>query len=403
MNNKENWLKNIIIFLTGQSISLFGSSIVQYAIMWYVTLQTESGMMMTIYILCGFIPTFLLSPFAGVWADRYHRKWLIILSDSFIACATLILALLFLNGNTSIYLLFGMAAIRAVGTGIQTPVVGAVLPQIVPKEKLTRVNGINGSIQAIMMFAAPLVSATLLTVTSLEMILFIDVITALLAVSTLLFFLKIPSHKKALEKQEITYLTDFKEGIAYIKSHDFLKNFFFYFALIMFFTAPASFLTPLQVTRSFGGEVWKLTAIEISFSIGMMIGGAVIASWEGFSNKIKTIVFSSYIMSVCTIGLGIRPLFWIYLLFMAIFGIAMPIFSTPSNVLLQEKVEEAYLGRVFGVMGMISTSMMPLGMLVFGPIADILAIEYLLIGSGLVLVFLTFLVSRNKSLLKAGK
>jgi len=84
----RNWKKNIILFLTSQAISYFGSALVQYAITWYITLKTQSGMMMTIAIICGFLPTFFLSPFAGVWSDRYRRKIPIILSDSTIAVAT---------------------------------------------------------------------------------------------------------------------------------------------------------------------------------------------------------------------------------------------------------------------------------------------------------------------------
>ena len=101
--------------------------------MWHITLTTESGLMMTLYIICGFIPTFILSPVAGVWADRYNRKMLIILADGLIAMATLILAILFLMGFDAIWLFFVMAAIRAFGTGIQMPAVGAILPQIVPQ------------------------------------------------------------------------------------------------------------------------------------------------------------------------------------------------------------------------------------------------------------------------------
>lgn len=167
--------------------------------------------------------------------------------------------------------------------------------------------------------------------------------------------------------------------------------------------APASFFTPLQVTRSFGDDVWRLSAIEIAFSIGMMVGGGIIASWGGFQNKIKTLVLTSVIMGVCIFVLGIVPLFWIYLAFMALFGVAMPIFNRPATVLLQEKVEEDYLGRVFGVMGMISTSMIPLGMLIFGPIADVIKIEWLLVGTGIFMIILTIFLGRNKVLIEAGK
>lgn len=402
-NDKSNWYKNIVLFLSSQAISLFGSSLVQYAMMWYITLSTESGVMMTIYIICGFIPTFILSPVAGVWADRYNRKILIVLSDGLIALATLILAILFLMGVDDIWLLFLMAAIRAFGTGIQTPAVGAILPQIVPKNKLTKVNGINGSIQAIIMFVSPLVSAALLGMATMEIIFFIDVVTAAIAIGTLLIFLKIPLHEKAKDKQTTSYLSDFKLGLQYVNSHDFLKKFFLFFALFMVLMAPASFLTPLQVARSFGDDVWRLTAIEIVFSIGMMAGGAIIAAWGGFSNKVKTMGFATVIMGVCTFALGSVPNFWVYLFFMGVFGVAMPILNTPATVLLQEKIEEDYLGRVFGVMGMISTSMMPIGMLIFGPLADMIKIEWLLIGTGAFIMCLSILLVKNHVLIEAGK
>ncbi|NLG31992.1 MAG: MFS transporter, partial [Syntrophomonadaceae bacterium] len=171
-----NWKKNIILFLASQTLSLFGSSLVQYAIMWYITLTTQSGIMMTIYIVCGLLPTFFLSPIAGVWADRYNRKTLIVLSDSVIAVSTLILAVLFLLGYNAIWLLFVASAIRAFGAGVQTPTVGAFLPQMVPQEQLTRVNAINSSIQSMVMLVSPMLSAALLSMATIEIIFFLDVI-----------------------------------------------------------------------------------------------------------------------------------------------------------------------------------------------------------------------------------
>lgn len=399
----KHWKRNIILFLSSQTLSLFGSALVQYAIMWHITLTTQSGIMMTLYIICGFIPTFLLSPFAGVWADRFNRKNLIMLADGMIAVVTLILAITFMLGYEAMWLLFVIAAVRALGAGIQTPAVGAILPQIVPQDNLTRVNGINGSIQAIIMFIAPIVSAAILTMASIEMILFIDVITAAIAIWTLFFFLKIPLHQKAADVQTTGYLEDFKQGLRYIGKHAFLKTFFIFFAIFFILMAPAAFLTPLQVTRSFGEEVWRLTAIEIAFSIGMMAGGAAIAAWGGFRNKVYTMTFASIIMGVCTFALGIVPVFWIYLAVMAIFGVAMPIFNTPTTVMLQEKVDPNYMGRIFGVFGMISTSMMPLGMLIFGPLADAVEIEWLLIGTGLFMLLLAIFFVGNKRLIEAGK
>ena len=95
--SENNWKTKIILFLTAQTISLFGSSLVQYAIIWYITLTTSSGVMLTISTVCGFLPQIAISLFAGVWIDRYDRKKMIMLSDGIIAIATLVLAILFLQ------------------------------------------------------------------------------------------------------------------------------------------------------------------------------------------------------------------------------------------------------------------------------------------------------------------
>lgn len=111
-----NWKKNSILFLLSQSISLFGSSIVQYAIIWHITLTTGSGLMMTLSTLSGFLPQVFISLFAGVWADRYSKKFLIMVSDTAIALSTLVLAIFFLSGIDSIWLLFIGLAIRSFGS-----------------------------------------------------------------------------------------------------------------------------------------------------------------------------------------------------------------------------------------------------------------------------------------------
>lgn len=398
----NNWKKNIVIFLASQNISLFGSMLVQYAITWYITLQTQSGVMMTVAIICGFVPTFFISPFAGVWADRYNRKLLIIASDSLTAITTLILAILFIMGHGSIWLLFVASAIRSIGTGIQTPALGAILPDLVPEDMLTRVNGVNSSIQSLVFLVSPLLSGALLTLATIEAIFFIDVVTAAIAVF-ILSLLNVKLHAKALQKSDISYFGDMQQGLRYISNHGFIRTLFIFCGIFFILAAPLSFLTPLQVTRSFGAEVWRLTAIEVAFSVGMMAGGIIIAAWGGFKNRLHTMITSVVVIAVGTFALGIVPVFWIYLAIMGMVGIVLPMFNTPFIVLLQEKVETDFLGRVFSVLNMISSSIMPLAMLVYGPAADMIRIEWLLLGTGLLILVEGFFMLGNKVLIEAGK
>lgn len=398
----QNWKRNTILFLTSQIFSLLGSSLVQYTLMWYVTLETKSGIMMTLYIICGFVPTFLLSPFAGVLADRHNRKKIIMLSDAMIALVTLILAIVFAQGGKALWLFFIAAMIRAVGSALQGPAVGAILPQIVPTEHLTKVNGINGSMQSLIMLLSPVMSGALLNYAPLQFIFMIDVFTAAIAILVLAFFLKVPTHAKAMLVQSESYLQDMRYGFKYIKNHKYLISFFIYMALLLFFITPAAFLTPLQVARTFGDDVWRLSGLEIAFSSGMMFGGFLISLWGGFANRMKTAAVSTIIMSLCTIILGVVPNFTLFLIFMAIFGIAMPFFNTPTAVIIQEHVEESYMGRVFSVQTMLFTSVMPFSMLLYGPLAEVIKIEWILIFTGVLMLLLALTVPFNKLLLEIG-
>ena len=401
--NQPKWVKQAAYFLGSQALTLLGSSLVQYAMMWHITLDTESGFMMTLYIICGFVPMFIVSPFAGVWADRYDRKWLIMLSDGGIAFATFILAILYYMGYGSNTLILVMAVVRAIGGGVQSPAISAILPQIVPKEALTKVNGANASLQAVIMFISPMLSAGLISLTTMPNIFMIDVVTAVFAIVVLHYFLKIPARTQGSSEAQMSYWEDFKLGFRYVVTHRFLKVFFAVFAVMFILMAPVSFLTPLQITRNYGEEVWRLSALEMIFSIGMLLGGALITRWGGFSNRMVTIAVSGVVISICTILMGVLTPFWPYISMMSIFGIMMPFFNTPSTVIIQENVEEAYLGRVFGVLGMIQTSMMPLGMLVFGPLADIVKIEWMLIFTGSCLLLLSLYIFQNTTLRQAGE
>lgn len=396
------WKQKTAVFLVSQIFSLLGTSLVQYALLWYVTLETKSGLALTLYIIFGFLPTLILSPFAGVWADRYDRKMLIVLSDGLIAVVTLILAIVFMMGEKSMWLILLAAAIRAIGTAIQGPAVGAILPQFVPKKHLTRVNGISGSLQAATMLVAPVLSGVLISVWPMFAVFFIDMLTAAAAIALLMLFLKVKPHKKAAGKQKIAYFADMKLGFRYILKHRYLVSFFAFLGVFLFLITPAALLTPLQVARSFGGDVWRLTAIEVVFSVGMMAGGALIGFWGGFKNRMLTIFLSSLIMALCTVSLGLFGVFWLYLSIMGLFGLALSFFNTPAVVFIQEHVEESYMGRVFSVNTMLNTSIMPLGMLLFGPIAEIVRIEWILIVTGVLMFLQTALTMLDKKLIRAG-
>jgi DHA3 family macrolide efflux protein-like MFS transporter len=135
----------------------------------------------------------------------------------------------------------------------------------------------------------------------------------------------------------------------------------------------------------------------------MILGGIIMAYWGGFKNKLHTMVLSNFVIAICTFALGTVSIFWVYLFLMGLIGLVMPMFNTPFMVLLQQKVDPDFLGRVFGFLNMISSSIMPMAMLVYGPVADFIKIEWLLLGTGFLMVIQSLFMLKNKVLIEAGK
>jgi DHA3 family macrolide efflux protein-like MFS transporter len=377
--------------------------VVQYAILWHITLKTQLGSMMTLFTIVGFLPMFFISPFGGVWADRYNRKLITNVSDALIALVSLIVAVLLMMGYTHFSILLVCAGIRSLGQGIQMPAAGAIIPQIVPAEHLTRVNGIQTTIQSICTLAAPMVSGVLMALAPLEILFFLDVLTAIIGISILLFFVSVPNIERiGEEKKGRGYFHDLLEGLRYIRSHELIFKLILFCAIFLIFASPTALLTPLQVIRNFGNDVWRLSAIEIAFSLGMIGGGILIASWGGFRNQRTTMALSCFLLGIVAVGLGVTPNFWLYLGIMAVAGIAIPLFNTPAMVLLQSTVEPEFMGRVLSVFIMVSSSMMPLAMVLFGPAADAVDINLILVGTGIVIALLSTLLVSGRTSREAG-
>ena len=392
------WKRKVTVFLVGQTITTFGSYLVQYALLWHLTLTTKSGVVLALAAIFGFLPQAVVSIFAGVWADRMNRKLMIILSDSTIALATLGLAFFMLSGVDDLWLIFLVMAVRSVGAGIQMPAISALLPQIVPTDKLMRVNGINSSVQSSLLIIGPVAAAGIYSTVSLAAILFVDFVTAVIGLS-LLATIAVPTLARAASDEKPSYFTDLKEGLKYIFSNDLVRWVMIIYSVVFLLIVSPSNLSPLMLVRTFGSDVWLLTILELSFGIGMVAGGALMAIFASKVDRLGTMVGTSIIFGVLAVVMGFTTnLILFYSLFFLI-GLAVPAFSTSSMTLLQETVEPERQGRVFGFVGIVMAVAMPLGMAVLGPLADIVSVEILLIITGV----MTVIVAVVAVILPAGK
>lgn len=396
-----SWQGRTLLFLTSQCITLFGSTLVQMAIVWYVTLQTASGLWLAAFSVCSYLPQFLISFIGGVWADRYNRKRLIILSDGLIAAVTLLMYFL-MPYLASQPLLLGallvMSVIRSLGAGVQTPAVNAILPQLAPAEQLMRCNGLNAAMQSLVNFAAPAAAGAILSLSNLHATLLLDVLTAAVGIG-LFSCLLIP--KPARPEQTANLWRDLKIGLSYSFKEPLLGRLLLIYGLFVLLCVPAGFMAGLLTSRLFGSDYWYLTAVELAGFAGMTGGGLLMSIWGGCSDRLRTLAGSLTCFGLLAIGLSLAASFLFYLLLMLLFGIALTCVQTAVTTLIQENAPANIQGRIFGLMSSMYAGFLPLGMAVFGPLADIMPLQWLMAASGLGLLGCGLFVSQSRKMRRA--
>ncbi len=369
-NSNNKWAARYFTLWTGQALSLLGSQLVQFSIIWYLTQTTNSATTLAIASMMGLLPQVLLSPFIGTWVDRGNRRFILIVSDSIIATATIALAILFAFGMVQVWHIYLALFIRAVAGGFHQSAWGASAVLLVPKEQLARVQGFNQALNGgLAIFSAPM-GAFLLSILPIQGILAIDFTTALIAVS-IVFFAHIPQPESS-EKQPSTFWQDFTEGFRYIIAWRGLVILLVLVMVINFFFSAIEPLTPILITNHFKGGVSDLGLWLSLFSLGIILGGLILGVWGGFKRKVVTAQIGLVIMGLATLAIGILPaeLFWAGFVINAVFGLMQPIVNGSYGATLQAVIAPEMQGRVFSFIFSAAMLVSPLALIIAGPFAD---------------------------------
>lgn len=382
--SRETWQYKLTAYMVSQGISLLGSSIVSLAIIWYVTLGTGSGSMVAGVTITTFLPQALIMLYGGVLADRYSPKRIVMISDSLIALSTLILVIIFAAGADSIGWVLFFNALRSFGTGIQLPASKSILPQIVPDERLMKANSIFTGIWSTIQLVSPGLGGLVMSLMSIQYVFLIDVITAIIGV--LLLATVSISVRKAQQNDENTK-EGLTQGFQYIMRSKTLRNSILLYTVFSFLVVPASQLTPLLASKNIGGQVWILSVIETAFSIGALSVSIFMASKEIRIPHFKLVGLSSVIFGATMLMLlPVRGIV-IFALLMIIMGMGSPLYYTPLMTHIQENTEESYMGRTFSYVDLFSSLATPLGMVAFGPLANLnILLPFIIPGTVLILL-----------------
>ena len=383
-----NWKQNFFTIWTGQAFSQFSSSVLQFAIVWYLTDQTGSAMVLTIAMMMGFLPQGVLGPFIGVFIDRYSRKRIMIISDLLISAASFAMVAAGWMGALSTELILVVLLLRSVGAAFHTPCLQAVTPQIVPPDQLTRCSGYSQALESVSQILSPAVAAVLYSSWSLSGIVFLDVIGALIAVFTLGIAV-IPELRRDENSGSVRVLREAMEGFRILQTNKGMLGLVLIGSLYTLALMPTSALFPLMSMSYFNGTSTNASIVEVVFSVGLLFGSLVLSRWGGTKNRVYTIVGSFLLMSLSLLISGMLPPggFWLFAACSWLMGVSGPFYWGMYTPLLQSNFEDRYLGRVLSLSSSIRLLSGPLGLVVSGAFAERYGVEkWFLIAGALVLV-----------------
>ena len=384
----SNWKLPFFTIWSGQSISLLGSQLVQFGLIWWLTQTTGSATVLATASLMGLLPQVLIGPFAGTWVDRSNRRLVMIAADSTSAMATLGLVVLFWSGSIQIWHVYLAMLIRAIAGGFHWSAMQASTSLMVPDQHLARVQGLNQMLNGGMNIASAPLGALLLELLPMQGVLSIDVFTAFFAIVPLLF-IAIPQPKSSnLESmaQKPSFWEDFRAGWKYAFGWPGLVMIGLMAILINMLLTPAASLNPLLVSKHFNGQAVQLAWMESAWGIGMILGGLLLSIWGGFRRRIYTSLVGLLFLGFSSMVLGFTPAGWFPLAVLCMFflGAANPIVNGPLFAVLQKVVAPEMQGRVFTLIGSFASAMAPIGLIIAGPVADRLGIQTWYVAGGVV-------------------
>jgi len=400
----SSWKKVFAIIWTGQLFSTLSSSIIGYAVVFWLSMETRSAEVLAFATIASLLPQLVVGPFSGVFIDRWDRRRTMIASDIFIAVCSFIMALMFLKGDVKIPFVYTLLVLRSLGSAFHVPAMQASVPLLAPESELMRISGINQVIQSLSVIAGPALAALMISVLNMTWVLMFDVVGAFIAIVSLLM-VQIPNPPKKADAPAPHLFREMLEGLRVIYTHKGLLSVFIIIVLAYFFIMPVSALFPLMTINHFGGGTYQMSIVEVAWGLGMLAGGALLGL-KRFRISEITMINTTFIVLGLTFALsGVLPVsgFWIFAGLTLIGGITMSLYSGAFMVVMQTTIDPGMLGRVLSLYGSITLLPAMIGLLQTGFIADSIGVTNAFLISGSLITLLgisSFFIPAIRAMMK---
>ena len=371
---------------SGQAISLVASQASQFALVWWLTLQTGSPAVLSTATLFALLPMVALGPAIGALVDRWRRRWTMVVADGAVALGSLALAGLFFTGRaTTVHVLLFLLW-RAIGEAFHAPAMLSATSLMVPRQHLAKIQGLNQTLQGLLALVTAPLGALLLGAIGIFGLMAIDVVTALFAIVPLLF-VSVPEPSRPASGRAGSLLGEISAGIRYIRGLPGHLALVAFTVVINLCLVPAFALLPLLVHEELHGEASRLAWLSSAFGCGAIAGGLALGLVIGrFGGGARPALASILGLGIATLALGLTPAaaFPIAVAAMLSVGGLQAVANGSIGAMMQATIAPEFQGRVFTLMASLAGAMTPVGLLLATPIADLAGVRAWYVAGGTV-------------------
>lgn len=394
-NNKE--LANMFLFSIASCISLFGTSVYNFAIGLYVLKMTGSGLTFAITLALGILSTVLINPFAGVLADRLDKKLLAILTDLLNGLLLIVLYLLTIGYDLNIFMIYGSTFLLNVFTTVYGISSEAAKPNLVSGKRLMSLNSISKVIDSSSSILGPMVGGLVFAFLDIRFFIIINGVSYVIS-GLLQMFMDFKFNYKDVGKESgVNFIHDIREGFTYLKDRKQLTNLFGVFIALNFFMGLSiNVPMPYIINNVLELDPKYYGIIQANFPVGMILGAIVIKKVMGKYSYLQIIKSASILLSACMVAVGLsvilhdtvvnETVYLIYfILIMILAGIAIAFIDIPIFYTLQLTIPDEFRGRVLSIGISMAKIILPVALIIAGALINLIPSYFLPIISGVLL------------------
>lgn len=366
-----NELHVFLVLWSTQSLSALGSSMTNFALVVWSYQQTGSALTTSLLSICSYAPYVLLSMFAGALSDKWDKKVTMLVSDSFAALSTIAVLGLLKTGHLEIWHLYFLNAMNGLMNTIQQPASDVAVSLLTPRKHYQKVSGMRSFSNSLVTLLTPILATALLSFTSLETVIFVDLSTFVVAFVSLLFFIRIPAVRKDETATQEKLLISVKRGLDYLKENRGILDLILFLAAINLTASIYNAALPAMLLSRAGGGEMVLGTVNTFTGIATVLGSIIVSVIPAPKSRVR-VICNTLLFSMSTenfiLAFGRSAPVWCL---GAVLGwICIPVMSANLDVILRSHIPVEMQGRVYSARNTLQFFTIPVGYLLGGILVD---------------------------------